>query len=291
MKKVKASMLLPLERTATSVRFLISLGTLLVASSVACSQAVDSGPGSAKPGGDCPGARGSAMTRISLPEGRTFCIDNRETTQSEYAAFLADAFSWHPAGEAAYCQTLGRAPRMQVMDDVPANCHAGVYDPVKKGNLPMVCASWCDAYAYCAWAGKRLCQRTDGTPLQPTPWEDDKVFAARAWQNNEWAFACTSGGNYAASTGQAGEQALKACGGVDLPADATTCHSPDPAFANISRMVGGAAEWVGAIEMDVHNGAEIWRAYQVPGDWGMCELLAMTGPDGSDNSGIRCCGD
>jgi formylglycine-generating enzyme required for sulfatase activity len=45
---------------------------------------------------------------------------------------------------------------------------------------------WCDAFAYCAWAGKRLCGRIGSGE---TPYDDFKDAAVSEWFN-----ACSAGG-------------------------------------------------------------------------------------------------
>lgn len=74
-----------------------------------------------------------------------FCIDRTEVTQSAYDAFLSATTNGGPAR--------------------PDGCTTKKSNTValgSDGTMPVRNVDWCDAYAYCAWAGKRLCGRTGG---------------------------------------------------------------------------------------------------------------------------------
>lgn len=282
----------PPEQAASTARSIFlcrgALASRLVVllSVVACGGS-EEGNASDVPGPRCGPKHGSTMTEVTLPSGRTFCIDDREVTQAEYAGFLGAKAAWHPAKEPAVCAAWSRQPFMSTQDDVPSDCPLGAYDPEKKADRPMVCASWCDANAYCAWAGKRLCGRTDGQPLVPSPWDDPKSEQARSPQVSEWAFACSSGGKYPSTTGATTAQG---CPGPDVDLKAPTdCHSPDQAFATIAYMNGGAGEWIGDLYEDPNNGG--FTAFLVPLEWASCSALYITGPGATPTTGIRCCRD
>ncbi len=50
---------------------------------------------------------------------------------------------------------------------------------------PLGCVDYCDAEAYCAWAGKRLCGLMGGGPLE----QGSDLL------ETEWYFACSNGGS------------------------------------------------------------------------------------------------
>jgi len=84
----------------------------------------------------CPSGHGPVMVRVG-----TFCIDSTEVTSEQYNDFLL-------AGPAAL------APQ-------PAECSwnvsylpggGWVFDP-SQPTLPIANVDWCDAYAFCRWAG------------------------------------------------------------------------------------------------------------------------------------------
>lgn len=145
----------------------------------------DAEPPEAAPPGDagvdarktCPSGRGPAMVAID----ETYCIDSTEVTQAQYAAFLAaDAGGAFLPDSGVCAWKTGFEPR-----NTNELCR---WDPSKNPNLPVACVDWCDAYAFCAWAGKRLCGAIDGGPV---PWEGD---ADTDPNQDEWYRACSKAG-------------------------------------------------------------------------------------------------
>jgi formylglycine-generating enzyme len=115
----------------------------------------------------CPSGRGPEMI-----EADGFCIDTTEVTNAHYAEFLADgSFVAHPPEECDWNDTFVQGR------DGPTDANA---------NYPVIRMDWCDAHAFCEWAGKRLCGRIGGGA---TPWtaygEEDE---------SEWFSACSQRG-------------------------------------------------------------------------------------------------
>lgn len=142
---------------------------------------------------DCPSGRGPAMVRAAFnwyPKGPVtydFCIDGTKVTQAQYKQFL-DANPSPPA-QPAYCAwNTDLKPADQ--NFIPG-CYQS-YDPAKHPDWPVTCVDWCDAAAYCAWSGKRLCGAVGGghfvlTKGVVTPGLDDA-------NNNEWYAVCSEAG-------------------------------------------------------------------------------------------------
>jgi sulfatase modifying factor 1 len=113
----------------------------------------------------CPSGPGPAM--VPIPGG--YCIDSTEVTRAQYAAFLATTPS--TSGQPAECSwntTFVPNP----------------WDP-NLANYPVADIDWCDAYAYCKWAGKRLCGKIGGGALA--------MNAATDPNASQWYRACSAG--------------------------------------------------------------------------------------------------
>ncbi len=112
----------------------------------------------------CPKASaGRPLVRVGC-----FCIDATEVTEQDYAQFF----------EAAQIN----------MPTLPAGCEyktaAGLRPSAANPGpgYPARGVDWCDAAAYCAWAGKRLCGRvgTGGSIGSLEPWASELQWACSA---------------------------------------------------------------------------------------------------------------
>ena len=137
----------------------------------------------------CPTPETGPVGVAVLAGAFAFCIDRTEVSNQDYAAFLASP----AAGEMLAAQ--------------PSVCTwNGDFTPQKDWPpaggtevLPVTWVDWCDARAYCVWAGKRLCGATAGGPLAPQ-------FVGSVGVD-QWYQACSAGG------------ALRYPYGVDYEAD------------------------------------------------------------------------
>jgi formylglycine-generating enzyme len=127
---------------------------------------VDQDGDAAKP---CP-TKGGAAVRVPVAGGGSFCIDTTEVTRAEYATFLATS----PDG--------GSQPARCTWNTsfVPTSWPPAQADLQKPANV-----DWCDAHAFCTWAGKRLCGKVGGGVLS---------FAAAGTIQSEQAYVCSAGG-------------------------------------------------------------------------------------------------
>jgi len=148
---------------------LLCVGTCLVAG-VGClvtqsldgiSDGQETGPGPEP----CPGDAGPTMVRVG-----SFCIDSTEVTVAHYAAFV-DAYPSLDAQPPACSFNTSLAPVWPEDAGVPAP------------DMPVRYIDWCDAYAYCLWAGacrsrggaystyahKMNCAYSDPHPRSETP--------------------------------------------------------------------------------------------------------------------------
>ncbi|CAN5910055.1 hypothetical protein BH11MYX4_BH11MYX4_00370 [soil metagenome] len=130
----------------------------------------DGGGPDASPDGPlaCPTGHGPMV--IVDAGGLLFCIDATEVRNDEYAKFVTitdggKIDSGFDAGVPSSCAFNTTYARVGAKASDPADHPAAGMD-------------WCDAYAYCHWAGKRLCGKQ----------------VANDASTGEWYAACTKGG-------------------------------------------------------------------------------------------------
>ena len=157
-----------------------------------------------------------------------YCIDSTEVTQAQYQLFLS-AKAGDAGGQISECS--GNVDYQPIPG---AACTGNRFDPLN-GDYPVTCIDWCDAVAYCAWAGGRLCGRVGGGPLaqRELPTSVD-----------EWYRACAHGIERTFPYGDAYD--ASACNGAH-PGDGAAAPVGSPScqggFPGIFDMSGNAAEW------------------------------------------------
>jgi formylglycine-generating enzyme len=213
----------------------------------------------------------------------TFKIDEHEVTNDEYAAFLA-------ANVATSTQPTVCAFNTSF---TPSSW------PSDAGSNPVASVNWCDAYAYCAWAKKRLCGSiSDGGSVSP-------VYRDNGDQS-EWFNACTGGNT---GTGPSGWQAYpygnafdaSTCNGQGYGANATIAVKQAAGCVGgaggvdggLHDMSGNVAEWENScVEQDGGPGTCSLRGGAYNDDAGAleCAISATAArTQASATGGIRCC--
>jgi formylglycine-generating enzyme required for sulfatase activity len=144
-----------------------------------------------------PGRHGPTSVRITtssspaydggsatVPSVGAFCIDSTEVTNAQYQEFL-DAGVPPASVLPTACADAGQSdfrPRDGMGNLVP-------FVPGQE-NFPVVQVNWCAAYAYCVWAGKRMCGQIGGGPLAEGNTETNPALG-------QWYDACSKGGSLA----------------------------------------------------------------------------------------------
>src|SRR5690606_29307230 len=160
------------------------------------------------------------------------CIDATEVTNAQYQAFLDS----NPS----------------MMLQTPRCLFNGSFAPNPApapglDNYPVVNVDWCDARAFCLWAGKRLCGRIGGGSVPPAEFADPTV--------SQWHEACVSGvANHNFPYGAFYDP--DACNGADYYHDyapvavgsISTCRSPVAPYNNVFDLSGNVDEWEDSCE-------------------------------------------
>jgi formylglycine-generating enzyme required for sulfatase activity len=159
-------------------------------------------------------------------------IDATEITEDQYQQFLADNPKTNV--QADFCKW-----NADFMPSQPCMADPGIASN-SAPDSPVVCIDECDAEAFCAWTGKRLCQGDWGGAALDDP------------ARSEWYDACSSGGAREYPYGNDYEPG--ACNDAERPATGcvqveacttttagtlTSCVTPYGAFD----LTGNVAEW------------------------------------------------
>jgi len=205
------------------------------------SDTVDAGP--------CPSLHGPAMVFVPTSSGG-FCIDSTEVTTTDYAEFVTAVGLGAPVAAPAdgVCQwNTSVVP----MNNGSYNCTPDWTDSQMHPNRPIACIDWCDAYAYCAWAGKRMCGAIDGGVL---------AFASVINPTNQAYVACSKN---ATQTFPYGSTYVKGnCntkdlyeGGTPMVGDVGSFTSCVGGFPGLYDMAGNVEEWLDSCNVQNEGGA------------------------------------
>ena len=231
----------------------------------------------------CRGTAGPTMVRINA--ATSYCIDSTEVTEADYALFVASGVGFGAARPSACAWKASFVPGSP---DQELKCR---WDPETYPHLPVTCVDWCDAYAYCQWAGKRLCGEVGGGSV---PWD---AGIDTNQQRDEWYRACSRAGGreYPYDT----RYAVGACNdreaGVGELVDAGAMTQCQGGYPGIYDMVGNAFEFENSCSGD--SGADdtcllrggSWA--KSPTEFSRCSGRGVGDLRRArfDDLGIRCC--
>ena len=166
--------------------------------------------------------RGPALVNV----GGSFFVDATEVTVAQYREFLA-AKAGDVSGQSAACSW-----NQSYYDGPPA------MDP---DTFPMTSVDWCDASAYCAWAGEHLCGHIGGGPIARADIFEETL--------SQWYVACGGGGVHSNNNPDTLENPrCNSSSGVLAPvASFALCEGYYP---GVFDMEGNAAEWIDSCAAD-----------------------------------------
>jgi sulfatase-modifying factor enzyme 1 len=220
-------------------------------------------------GSACPSGRGPAMISAGA-----FCIDSTLVTRAAYSEFLTAGVA--ASSQPAYCA---------FNTDFTPQGHWPP-DPTT-ASLPVVNVDWCDAQAFCAWTGKRLCGKIGGGAVDQASVNDPTV--------DQWFSACSSAGTLIYPYGNT--YVATACDGSDLGVSAPVPVASLPGcvggYPGLFDMSGNVLEWEDACDGTTGTSDNCWKR---AGDYGSGESgLTCATPDSAsrgtnyDYAGFRCC--
>jgi len=203
----------------------------------------------------CPDGAGPRMALID-PEvdgEAPFCIDTTEVTNADYRAFLE-------AGGPRATRTDCDDDMIRTPDDWPPDPSRDAY--------PVTGVDFCDAAAYCEWAGKRLCGRVDGTPFRGVDESGERDPSVAEWTN-----ACD--GTFEPACPEDDEDDI-------APVGSNPCCSSHGVFD----LAGNAREWV-----DNCSSGTFFSRCAVHDERTCTSLDSERRPFSSGRLSFRCCAD
>jgi len=254
--------------------------------------------------GECPkGLAGPDLVKIPAPEGGHYCIDAREVVNSEYAVFLKAMGSAMPEQPAECKLNTQLTPKLFEEGEAPIGCYVGDWVAYSDPDFAVRCVDFCDAFAYCKWAGKRLCGERGKPGAAVNVFSDaDALKAVASSTKNEWFNACSNAGatkypyGDAYVAGRCVDQAKYTAEGKSALAvkdvESDTCVGKASPFDAVHHLSGNVLEWSnlcrdGGGSCKVQGGDFGSPASQLE-----CGAIGVTASlTNSPRIGFRCCAD
>jgi formylglycine-generating enzyme required for sulfatase activity len=242
-------------------------------------------------------------------------IDRHEVTIGEYGTFLAAGVS--PAGQEPSCAYNGTFEPGVVSQAVFDALTAAGYDTTEVEGAVVSCNGWfasqladfgeahpvtcvdvCDARAYCAWAGKRLCGKIGDDLLDVTEGVTEGRHADP--DQSQWFRACSNAGGSVFPYGDTFE--LGRCVDAGLSPnrvyDVGSKEACIGGYAGLFDMSGNVTEWENActrfgnaapIENCLVRGGAYYESEGEKLSCGFFRDILQSSP--STSVGFRCCAD
>ena len=232
-------------------------------------------------GPDCAGNAGPPMVRVPIQAGGSYCVDTTEVTNTQYDEFLQSMPDPQGPTQPDLCKAFNASFTPNGWNGPPAG---------KEGH-PVVNVDWCDAAAYCRFAGKRLCGKVGGGPAAHNTQDADPI-------NEQWYRACSIGGHriYPYTDGDGYEP--KACNGKEnsngtVPTGSIA--SCEGGHCGLYDMAGNVSEWVDMCDGetgDMDKCLVLGGNFQGVGDAVSCIAYGdIARASKNPTVGFRCCKD
>lgn len=273
--------------------------------------AVEGGAADANPDvvvAQCPGGLpGPKLVKVPDSAGSFYCMDEREVVNAEYKEFLS-AVAGKPATQPVHCSwnTSFVPELLKPGDDNPGvgKCPMESWRLDSEPTFAVNCVDFCDAFAFCQWAGKRLCGMR-GAPGDAVNIQATEAAAQKAGTSveSEWFNACTQGGATEFPYGdeyvpgrcvdpvKIQQQGAPARATKDVEGDQCRASSAD--FRGLHHLSGNLWEWVnlctdGGVNCTIQGGAySVADTAQLACKyWGTTAATTI-----NPLQGFRCCSD
>jgi formylglycine-generating enzyme required for sulfatase activity len=205
-------------------------------------------------------------------------VDAVEVVETEYDKFI-DATRNTTIDQPSFCSwNVDVVPENYVED---ANFRSDVY--------PVIWVDWCDAYAYCQWAGKRLCGKPGGGV---TPFASFKAPTSSTWMK-----ACTGAAATAYPYGNTYEE-HRCMDSFFQPGAVASSVGCNGGYTGLHDMSGNVAEWEDSCNgaTGAGDGCRVrggdHESYEASGAALRCDADRSERRDlRSGSIGFRCCSD
>jgi sulfatase modifying factor 1 len=243
--------------------------------------------------------RGPRMVQVGA-----FCIDTTEVTNKQYRQFLGDttvSLNDQPPRCVGATNTDGHPNTTFVPESMEGT---NVFD-TNKDDYPVTSLDWCDAWAFCHWANKRLCGQIGGGAIA--------VAASRDPHSNQWLNACSQNGAFTYPWGSNTKTGACNVGKSEKPlslllsegrSNNNCVGTAGGPLAQVIDLVGNAEEWIDSCgdcrtvlgDPDLPANTEccqfIGGGYEDPASEANCSHLWHDPRwDGYWIRGFRCCAD
>ena len=304
-----------MRQTVRHVGMILGVVGMAAAMAAGCSETVKPDPAGAVDNLDpmnpsdwsCPeNSLVAKMVLITAMDGKPYCIDEREVVYGEYKTFVEakkDDFSGQPP-ECEWNKDYGpvEVHPAWYADVPPQRCGPSL--STANPDRAVQCTDFCDAWAFCAWAGKRLCGLRGAehgkVALVSTSDDNEELNVAlkvtRTTQS-EWNNVCTQGGTSKFPYGDElvrgiciDSTMLAARGDAAYDSRNTSkseCHGTQPPYDQVWNMSGSIPQWLNICvpyECVSHGGRLGDDGWSCGGTVGLTSIR-------TPYFGIRCCSD